>query len=87
MDCQSEDPKKSPPSIGAHVLDQVDDVLTKRMVMAETDGAAVVLWIAHTYVYERFAQYAAPADDERRACNGRVRTNEAGCPLLEWRPE
>ena len=33
----------------------MDDVLTKRMVMAETDRTAVVLWIAHTYVYERFA--------------------------------
>ena len=35
-------------------LDRVDEVLLKRMVMDERDRTAVVLWIAHTYVFDRF---------------------------------
>ena len=45
--------KALPPSV-ASVLDRLDTELSKRIVMPEAERTAVVLWIAHTYVYDRF---------------------------------
>jgi len=35
-------------------LDDLDEILRSRTVMSETESTAVVLWIAHTYVFDRF---------------------------------
>jgi hypothetical protein len=35
-------------------LDDLDEILRSRTVMSETELTAVVLWIAHTYVFDRF---------------------------------
>jgi hypothetical protein len=35
-------------------LDDLDEIISSRTIMRETERTAVVLWIAHTYVFDRF---------------------------------
>ena len=46
----------APPSIAA-ALDKLDDLLRTRTVIGEVERTAVVLWCAHTYVYDRGFKY------------------------------
>ena len=35
-------------------LDDLDEILLSRTIISETERTAIVLWIAHTYVFDRF---------------------------------